>query len=410
MKEDLVETILDFIVLIIVLIFGAGEVWGIFHSVKKHYEEDGIMAIVFPPFAWYRAIESFWHDDFKDIDWDKQIDQDVETCINFLQSSMDSDVDEYRLHKNIDEFSEVIHNYPKNKLNELESAATAFICYTASKNNDVYNALNGLIDSCSFSLNPSQSTIRMEIKLLKYMPDIAEEREKTIADLEDTFIGLVKEYGADGVTGYLSDINLKNLLRDYIDEQIKAMEDTYQRIFGVKAILDDEYLNGDVDKQIAEDANTAVYLMHASMDPEIDKDKMNQKIEKFSNRIHKYPEKRIQELDNVVTMYITYSDYMWKDMINFLNNIKDTSGITRQSDSTLHLAKKLEKYIPRPITCESKSFSSAIDSFLTLPPKEIEDLPEYIEFYKETTMQPNLEICKNVYQQIFDHEFSSYTE
>ena len=80
----------------------------------------------------------------------------------------------------------------------------------------------------------------------------------------------------------------------------------------------------DMDEQIAEDANTAVCLMHASMDPEIDKDKMNQKIEKFSNRIHEYPEKRIQELDNVVTMYITYSDSLLsgKKSKKFFENIE----------------------------------------------------------------------------------------
>lgn len=40
-----------------------GEFGGLYHSFTKHGGGDTALAFLVPPFAFYRSIEFFWHDD-----------------------------------------------------------------------------------------------------------------------------------------------------------------------------------------------------------------------------------------------------------------------------------------------------------------------------------------------------------
>lgn len=49
--------------LLMMLVFGWLELGGLYHSASAHSGADFALAFFVPPFAWYRSVEFFWHED-----------------------------------------------------------------------------------------------------------------------------------------------------------------------------------------------------------------------------------------------------------------------------------------------------------------------------------------------------------
>ena len=92
------------------------EFGGIWHAADKHSTNDTLVAIFVPPYAWYRSIEFFWHDDFANVDWEKRLVGDMETCVYILDYSVSEQLEPMKLNDGIELFLDSIANYPPEKI------------------------------------------------------------------------------------------------------------------------------------------------------------------------------------------------------------------------------------------------------------------------------------------------------
>src|ERR1035437_6376438 len=108
----------------IILYFGLTAMWflGIFHSFKKHSDLAGVLSFV-PPIGIYDGFESFWHNDYSDIDWNKQLKTDLESTISILNEAVNKESKRslYDINLDIQEFSNHILKYPKDKIEYLKN-------------------------------------------------------------------------------------------------------------------------------------------------------------------------------------------------------------------------------------------------------------------------------------------------
>ena len=60
--------------LVLLSIFGFlyFEYFGIYHAFDKHRSADGWISVFVPPYAWYMAVENWWHDDYAGVDWSEK--------------------------------------------------------------------------------------------------------------------------------------------------------------------------------------------------------------------------------------------------------------------------------------------------------------------------------------------------
>ena len=131
MGEKLTGFISIFFVTLMYLAFGYGEIMGIYHSATKH--NDLWMSITLPPWAWYRSVEFWWHDDFADVNWDERLKNDAATIMYLIQGS--EDIKKYN--EDMEEFSTKIKHYPYEKLNVLKNIAIEYEDYMLSCNEDL---------------------------------------------------------------------------------------------------------------------------------------------------------------------------------------------------------------------------------------------------------------------------------
>ena len=144
-----------------------GEIGGIYHSVTKHSTGDVIVTLAIPPFAWYRSLEFFWHDDFAGVDWNKRIKNDIKVCIYFLSNMGSDEANLYKLSDDIERFSKRIDEYPEKKKAYLKNASKIYINYQASVMNDFQRALDGYLATGRLNFKTSQRTLKYERALKK---------------------------------------------------------------------------------------------------------------------------------------------------------------------------------------------------------------------------------------------------
>jgi len=145
-----------------------GEIFGIIHSVKKHSTGDIIASIAIPPWAWWRSIEMWWHDDYSNVDWNKRLTNDIQTCIYFITQANNADANKFELNEDIEKFSEKIIKYPQDKLGFLISGTRNYIEYSNSTSIDFINAIKEYSETGNFDWKQSDKTKQLEKTLVNY--------------------------------------------------------------------------------------------------------------------------------------------------------------------------------------------------------------------------------------------------
>lgn len=107
------------------------ELGGLYHSYTKH--NDVVLAFFIPPVAVYRSVEFFWHDDFKGVNWDKRLPNDIKACLYFLAEYAHEEANIVQLNKDLEEFSSIINKYPEDKRDYIKSTIDDYFIY-----NDLY--------------------------------------------------------------------------------------------------------------------------------------------------------------------------------------------------------------------------------------------------------------------------------
>ena len=214
MKEDFWEVIGTIISIVFWLAIGVSDVAGIVHSIKKHSVGDTVAAVALPPWGVWRGIESLWHDDYKNVDWNKQLSEDFETVLYFYDKAIDRDTDVYLLNQEVSDFADVINDYPSSKKEELMRASRAFIEY----DNLITSEFISFLRSNEESSQPSWSEqiYKLENELSTYYPNISKHRSSV-----EVILNNLKDFDS-------SDVDRMSLATEMNEKKIHKM---FERLF-----------------------------------------------------------------------------------------------------------------------------------------------------------------------------------
>jgi hypothetical protein len=183
---------------------------GVVHSFKKHGVADGLIGTALFPWAMYRGVEFWWHDDYGNVNWDKRLSNDMQTCVYFIALVNNKSADKYQINENLEKFSEKIKDYPSDKRQYLLDGTKKYILYSNSLNSDFLTSLNDYKNNGNFNLITSDATKKLETELSNF---------KLKEDIEVSLKG-IEELNKQIQDNFPSDITLI----DY--EKIKDMETT----------------------------------------------------------------------------------------------------------------------------------------------------------------------------------------
>lgn len=225
--------IVTFLTFILYLTLLTSYILGIYHSFKKHSVADGLIGTVIFPWAIYRGVEFWWHDDFSNVDWDKRLNNDLHTCIYFILMVSDNSANKYQLNENLEKFSEKIKNYPTDQKRYLLERTKLYIEYYNSINSDLLNSLKNYEFNGSFIFETSYETDKLENELskLKFEEEIAVSK-KHIEELNK----LMQDY----VSSDESNINYDKFkdLETKLTLSMNLQQKEYKRIF--KSLFNEE--------------------------------------------------------------------------------------------------------------------------------------------------------------------------
>ena len=221
--KDTITSILGF-VLYISLFADYG--FGIYHSFKKHGVADGLIGSVIFPWAMYRGVEYLWHDDYGDVNWDKRLTNDMQTCVYFIALVNDKTADKYQINENLEKFSEKIKDYPADKRQYLLDGTKKYIQYSISITSDFLASLNDYKKNGNFNLTTSNATKKLETDLsnFKLKEDIAVSK-KSIEDLNKQ---LQDNLPSD--TAFIDYVKIKGM-ETKMNLTIELQQKEYKRIF-----------------------------------------------------------------------------------------------------------------------------------------------------------------------------------
>jgi len=163
--KDAITSILTFLLYISLF---ADYGLGVVHSFKKHGVADGLIGTVLFPWAMYRGVEFWWHDDYGNVNWDKRLSNDMQTCIYFIAVVNDKSADKYQINENLEKFSEKINDYPSDKRQYLLDGTKKYIQYSNSLSSDFLNSLNDYKKNGDFNLLASDATKKLETELSNF--------------------------------------------------------------------------------------------------------------------------------------------------------------------------------------------------------------------------------------------------
>ena len=166
--SKLSDTLTSGIGLLIAVLIGYGEIFGIVHSVRHHSVGDNIASIAIPPWAWWRSAEMWWHDDYGNVNWDKRLSNDMQTCVYFIALVNDKSADKYQINENLEKFSDKIKDYPADKRQYLLDGTKKYILYSNSLSSDFLVSLNDYKKDGNFDLVTSEATKKLETDLSSF--------------------------------------------------------------------------------------------------------------------------------------------------------------------------------------------------------------------------------------------------
>jgi hypothetical protein len=164
MKDTIISISITILYILGFLDYGVGLV----HSFNKHGMGDVFLGTIVFPWAMYRGIEFCWHDDYSDIDWNVRLTNNMQTCVYFIKSVSDENLNKYELNENLEKFSKKIKDYPNEKKQFLIDGTKNYIQYSLSICNDCLVSLEEYKKNGNFNLTKSIATKKIEIELVKF--------------------------------------------------------------------------------------------------------------------------------------------------------------------------------------------------------------------------------------------------
>jgi hypothetical protein len=203
---------------------------GLVHSFKKHGAADGCVGVAFFPWALYRGIELYWHDDYADVDWEKRLETDTRSCIYFLQRSAALEGNQYEIGEDLEKFRKKIKKYPSEKFQNLKTTSRGFANLINSINMDILTALDNAVLSGYFKIELSEKTNRLEKSLSnKYLQEDIESAKKVLNELPEREIdtNTLTEIKGSFIVALEKQHRELNRVFEYIfDEQLDFVENT----------------------------------------------------------------------------------------------------------------------------------------------------------------------------------------
>ncbi|MDX9782915.1 MAG: hypothetical protein RBT35_08065 [Bacteroidales bacterium] len=141
-RPDLFETIIDVVQGIFGLLFSALYILGVYHSYTKHPNDLGIVR--WSPYAVYRGVEFFWHDDFAGVNWEERLRDDANKCIRLLNRSYSEDIDQAKFDKAIEEYKKTLKKYPEDRIEVLRIVSQNYIKHSNSFFRDIFRAIDNM--------------------------------------------------------------------------------------------------------------------------------------------------------------------------------------------------------------------------------------------------------------------------
>jgi hypothetical protein len=206
---------------------------GVVHSFKKHGVADGLIGVLIFPWSMYRGVEYWWHDDNNNINWEKRLTNDMQTCIYFVALVNDKSADKYQLNENLEKFSEKIKDYPTDKRQYILDGTKKYILYSQSITNDFLNSLNNYKKNGNFNLTTSNKTIKLETELSNYkLKEDIEISKKSIIELNKQM--------QDNMPNDIASIDYNKIkdIETEINLSMELQQKEYRRIF--KSIFNEE--------------------------------------------------------------------------------------------------------------------------------------------------------------------------
>jgi len=211
-----------------VLLYGLiiyGEIFGIAHSAKKHNTGDITLSILVPPWAWWRSVEMWWHNDFANVDWSKRLNNDIQTCVYFLNQGIDSAANKFQLNKDLEEFSNKIKSYPDEKLTFLKDGTRNFIDYSVAIAEDIKSSFKKFALTGEFIWQQSDNSLYLEEKLDDYyLTNDIEYFKKAMNDYVNHFKESIEE-------SYLMNNEAINNALSTMDLTLEAQKNGYRQVY-----------------------------------------------------------------------------------------------------------------------------------------------------------------------------------
>jgi hypothetical protein len=138
---------------------------GSIHAGKKH--DEALLAWIAFPWGMYRGAESFWHNDYANVDWDKRLADDTRSAIYLITESTSREGNLVELNNTTEQFSNKITNYPKDKIEYIKGATKAYISFNISGTDVLVNQMNEYFKTGQFTFQLSDSATKYKEVLIR---------------------------------------------------------------------------------------------------------------------------------------------------------------------------------------------------------------------------------------------------
>lgn len=225
MKDKIISIFGNISGLFLGLLFLYLEVGGIVHSARKHSFGDTFVSVAIPPWAWYRSVEMWWHNDYADVNWNERLNTDRTSILMLYIGLSDNNI---KANEAIEGFKERTNSYPKDKKDSLKSFLNIFVKWFKISIDEGNKMMKSIRANQGYK--PSSSMVNIKKSLLNYkIPEltnnIAEDDSLTAIFAKSEYIDKIRS---------MSDNNWDTFLRDLtqgINKRYELAAILYKRIF-----------------------------------------------------------------------------------------------------------------------------------------------------------------------------------
>ncbi|MEP3836002.1 MAG: hypothetical protein ABJM36_00040 [Algibacter sp.] len=130
-----------------------------------------------------------------------------------------------------------------------------------------------------------------------------------------------------------------------LDGLISIVIPPYAWYYSAEMWWHDDFEEVDWEKKLKSDMEISIYLLSQAHNDQIDRFELNDKLEKFSSKINKYPEEKLDFLKNGSRIYIKYSISLENEVIEGMTNFYENGKYDfKKSRETKILEQKLRSY------------------------------------------------------------------